>query len=222
MVDPNKSIVIFSHPRCASTWFQQSLPQMFLSELFLLRMHVFDYNIDKLSMRYVTPKMIYEDPVKELEKRFDIFSFYAEKKPVSVKIHTFLLNDAIIDFLKKQDVQYVLLNRVNKIDTFWSALIGWHTTNWHDVAQPMNLTITKANFNEIVSWMKNYNTECEKIKSLFDVKELYFEDYINYPKSEWFMPHEVLIQNAKSVTTIDNLDEVNKWISESELFNNTN
>jgi hypothetical protein len=218
MVDPNKSIVIFSHPRCASTWFQQSLTQFSLDELFLLRNHVFDYDINKLLIRYVTPKMIYEDPAKELERRFDIYSYYASKKPVSIKIHTFLLDDAITDFLHKQDTQYVILNRKNKIDTFWSALISWHTANWHKTAIPMNLTVKKNYFEHIVSWMNNYDDECNKIKSLFDVKELYFEDYINYPESEWFHPDKVLVQNAKKVTIIDNLDEVNQWINETKIF----
>ena len=139
---------------------------------------------------------------------------------MSLKIHTFLLTDPIIDFLKKQDTQYVLLNRRNKVDTFWSALIGWHTTNWHKTAVPMNLTVRKNNFDEIIAWMRSFDDECKKIKSLFDVNEIYFEDYINYPKSDWFSPHSVLIQNAKEVTTIDNIDEVQEWMTDAEIINN--
>jgi hypothetical protein len=219
MLDPNKSVVIFSHPRSGSTWFQNSLPQYNLNELFLLQAEISGFNSDRVSLTY-KETMTYNDPAKELQRRFDIYTEYANKQPVSVKIHTLLINEQIIDFLKKQNVQYVLLNRRNKLDTFWSALIAWHTLNWHKTAMPMNITIKKNNFDEVVGWMRSFNDECKKIKSLFDVNEIYFEDYINYPKSDWFFPHSVLIQNAKEVTTIDNIDEVNQWLKDSKLFDN--
>ena len=84
----------------------------------------------------------------------------------------------------------------------------------------MNLTVRKNNFDEIIAWMRSFDDECKKIKSLFDVNEIYFEDYINYPKSDWFSPHSVLIQNAKEVTTIDNIDEVQEWMTDAEIINN--
>jgi hypothetical protein len=219
MLDPNKSVVIFSHPRSGSTWFQNSLPQYNLNELFLLQAEISGFNSDRVSLTY-KETMTYNDPAKELQRRFDIYTEYANKQPVSVKIHTLLINEQIIDFLKKQNVQYVLLNRRNKLDTFWSALIAWHTLNWHSVAQHINLTVTRDNFDDVISWMKNHDDECKYVKSLFDVKELFFEDFINYTKSEWFSPRIIQAQNAKAVTTINNLGEVKQWLAtEKDIFN---
>jgi hypothetical protein len=217
MLDPNKSVVIFSHPRSGSTWFQKSLPQYNLNELFLLQAEISGFYPDRVSLTY-KEKNTYEDPAKELQRRFDIYTDNANQRPVSVKIHTLLINEQITDFIRKQDTQYILLNRRNKLDTFWSAIIAWHTLNWHSVANPINLTVTRTNFDDVILWMKNHEVEREWVKSLFDVTELYFEDYINYPKSDWFSPHTVLIQNAKSVTTIDNLDEVNQWIYSNDFL----
>jgi len=212
MIDPNRSIVIFSHPRSGSTWFQNSLIQYNLNELFLLHAEISGFNSDRISLTY-KENISYEDPAKELQRRFDIYNEYASKQSVSVKIHTASLNKKIVNFIEQQDTQFVLLERKNKIDTLMSALIAWHTLNWHKKAVPTNLTIKKEIFDSIINWMKSYKNECMIVKSIFDVKELYYEDFINYPKSEWFNPAEIIIQNAKSVTTIDNIDEVNQWIS---------
>jgi len=219
MIDPNKSVVIFSHPRSGSTWFQQSLPHFNLSELFLLRMNVLAYTPEQLTIIYSQKKPVYEDESIELKRRFDIYSYYADSRPVSVKIHTLLITEQIIDFLKTQDVQYVLLSRKNKSDTFWSALIAWHTMNWHGVARPMELTVRKQEFDAVTDWMKKHDDECKLIRDTFDVKEIYYEDFIHYPKSEWFDPsNNVIVQNAKSVTKITNIDEVNQWIAKSGMI----
>ena len=217
MIDPKKSVVIFSHPRSGSTWFQKSLPQFNLSELFLLRLQ-FNGETDRgIRANYLKQRPVYNDVNAEMQYRFKLYTEYASTRPVSVKTHTFLSDDIILDFLKKQDAQFVLLNRRNKLDTFWSALISWHTLNWHQEASTTPFTANKLYFDSVVDWLKKSKDECVMIRNTFDVQEHYYEDFIHYPKSDWFNPAPVLVQNAKAVTPIVNREEVEKWLEEVDF-----
>ena len=216
MIDTKKSLVIFSHPRSGSTWFQNSLKQYSLGELFNLNITIVSYDknielsFDKHGYDLNTTEI-------ELQRRFDIFNYFESiKGPVSVKIHTSILNQQMIDFLKTKDIQYIILDRLSKSDTFWSFLIAWNLHNWHDEITEQSITATRLSFDRVISVMSNLDTSLQFVKDNFIADTIYYEDLLNMPNNDWFKSTErYKVINGKSKVTILNLKEVNTWLSSS-------
>jgi len=213
MIDPNKSIVIFSHPRSGSTWFQNSLKQQSLGELFNLNIKVLSYDKD---IHFSFEKHGYDlDTAEvELQKRFDIFNhFVSIKNPVSVKIHTTLLNQQMINFLKTKDLQYIVLDRLSKSDTFWSFIIGWNLNSWHNEILPQSITVTPYSFEKVMKVMSNLDESLEIVTDNFSPNTIHYEDLISMKNNEWFTStNHYKVVNGKDVVSILNLDEVNGWL----------
>lgn len=219
VINPNKSVVIFSHPRSGSSWFQESLPQFNLRELFNPSVEILHWDTEYIDYKYV--KHNYEaDLTKLLPERFDIFdSFVKHKKSVSVKTHTFAANKLILDFFKARDLDYLLIERKNKIDTFWSSLIAWKTMNFHDKAIEQEINVTREMFDLIIETMLIFEKDKTILATQFPIQKVYYEDLIRLPESDVWKPNNKFkVQNAKSVTKIPNLEEVNFWLSNSELI----
>jgi hypothetical protein len=214
MIDTKKSLVIFSHPRSGSTWFQNSLKQYSLGELFNLNITIvsceenIELNFDKHGYDLNTAEI-------ELQRRFDIFNhFESIKGPVSVKIHTAILNQQMIDFLKTKDVQYIILDRLSKSDTFWSFLIAWNLHNWHDEILEKSITVTRQSFDRVIAVMSDINNSSQFVKDNFTTNTIHYEDLINMSDNNWFKSTErYKVINGKSKVTILNLKEVNDWLS---------
>ena len=168
MINPNKSLVIFSHPRSGSTWFQNSLKQYSLGELFNLNIKVVSYDKD---IHFSFEKHGYDLNTAEieLEKRFGIFNhFESIKDSVSVKIHTTLLNPQMINFLKTKEIQHIVLDRLSKSDTFWSFLIGWNLNSWHNEILPQSITVTPYSFEKVIKVMSNIDESLKVVTDIVD------------------------------------------------------
>jgi hypothetical protein len=213
MIDPNKSLVIFSHPRSGSTWFQNSLKQYSLGELFNLNIKVISYDKD---IHFIFEKHGYDLSTAEVElqKRFDIFNYFeSTKNSVSVKIHTTLLNPQMITFLKTKELQYIVLDRLSKYDTFWSFLIGWNLNSWHDEILPQSITATPYSFKKVMKIMSNLEESLKVVTDNFSLNTIHYEDLINMKNNEWFSnTTRFKVVNGKSVVNILNVDEVNNWL----------
>jgi hypothetical protein len=216
MIDPNKSLVIFSHPRSGSTWFQNSLKQYSLGELFNLNIKVLSYDKD---IHFSFKKHGYDLNTAEieLEKRFEIFNHFASiKNSVSVKIHTTLLNQQIINFLKTKDIQCIILDRLSKFDTFWSFLIGWNLNSWHDEILPQSITVTHYSFEKVMKVMGNLDDSLKVVTDNFSPNTIHYEDLINMKNNDWFnSTSRYKLVNGKSVVNVVNLNEVNNWLINS-------
>jgi hypothetical protein len=213
MIDPNKSLVIFSHPRSGSTWFQNSLKQYSLGELFNLNIKVLSYDED---IHFSFKKHGYDLNTAEIElqKRFDIFNhFESIKNSVSVKIHTTLLNPQMISFLKTKEIQYIVLDRLSKSDTFWSFIIGWNLNSWHDEILPQSITVTHYSFEKVMKVMGNLDDSLKVVTDNFSPNTIHYEDLINMKNNDWFnSTSRYKLVNGKSVVSIVNLDEVHSWL----------
>jgi len=216
MIDTNKSLVIFSHPRSGSTWFQNSLKQYSLGELFNLNITIVSYD-KNIELSFDKHGYDLNTAETELQRRFDILNhFESTKGPVSVKIHTTILNQQMIDFLKTKDIQYIILDRLSKSDTFWSFLIAWNLHNWHDEITEKSITVSRQSFDRVMSVMSNINTSLQFVKDNFIADTIHYEDLLNMPNNDWFHSSErYKVLNAKSKVHILNLDEVNAWLSSS-------
>jgi hypothetical protein len=214
MIDPNKSLVIFSHPRSGSTWFQNSLKQYSLGELFNLNIKVLSYDKD---IHFSFEKHGYDLSTAkiELQKRFEIFNhFELIKSPVSVKIHTTLLNSQMINFLKTKEIQYIVLDRLSKSDTFWSFLIGWNLNSWHDEILPQSIAVTPYSFEKVMKVMSNLDESLKIVTDNFSPNTIHYEDLTDMKNNDWFnSTSRYKLVNGKSVVSIVNLDEVHGWLT---------
>jgi hypothetical protein len=217
MIDPNKSLVIFSHPRSGSTWFQNSLKQYSLGELFNLNIELVSYDNDNIHFKFDKHGYDLSTAQQELQKRFDIFNhFESTKGAVSVKIHTSILNDQMIEFLKTKNIQMVSLERLSKSDTFWSFLIGWNLNNWHDKIEPQSIAITQRSFERVLAVMSKIESSSILVTETFSANKIYYEDLVGMPNNEWFTnSSKYKVVDGKSVVTITNLIEVNDWLTQA-------
>ena len=233
MIDTTKSLIIFSHHRSGSTWAQNGLPHFNAFELFNLNLvfnsipHRPEYR-NSIGQYYTItyPKADRYDEAdmeNELNDRFKIYNELENKHiPLSVKVHTCHVNDKLINYLSTKEVNYVLIERKNKIATFWSYIISWNTMQFHFFEpKPQEISITKESFKSVSNIMLNFQTEVNELKKILPIQHLYYEDMLNMEVSEWWVRpnNRIKIQNAAKVTTITNRDEVMSWIEELDLFN---
>ena len=218
MLDSSKSVIIFSHPRSGSTWFQGGFPQYNLSELFDIYLK---YNVTNgIHCSYSPAYCGNPDKSIELHNRFEIYNQFVEQYgAVSVKLHCNHYNDTIGSFLETLDIQYVLLERWDKIKTLWSLLIALSTFKFHITTvtskKQQSVTISKEVFDDCVNVLKQSDDNSRMIISKYNPTIIYYEDLLNgqYPNG-WVPNNGYLIQNAKEYTDIINLDEVNDWMNE--------
>jgi hypothetical protein len=216
MIDPNKSVIIFSHPRSGSTWMQDSLPQFNLGELFTLHCEITDQNLEsKIEYKYVDFK---GDVETELLKRFDVAErFMAHHSAVSIKIHVSTLTESICKFIEKHDFQYVMIERENKSDTFWSLLIALNTKQFHNKVTFTNITVPRWSFDATVKVMKDTEIKRQEVIERFSPYIVTYDELlVKEPSASWIPSKDFRVQNAKSKVKIDNLSEVQQWIIESK------
>lgn len=215
MIQSDRSIVIFSHPRSGSTWFQNSLKQYSLGELFNLNLQVrADENIH---FNFVKHGYDFDKADSELKHRFFLYDHFEKlKQAVSVKIHGSILNENIISFLKSRQMQYVLLERKNKANAFWSLLIAWTLNNWHDPINKQTICVSHSVFNKVLKLIDDIDRSFEIISDNFSPIRLYYEDMLSMPDNDWFAStKKYQILDGKSIVDISNLKEVNIWLSDA-------
>ena len=233
MININKSLIIFSHQRSGGTWFQSALPHFNAHELFNL-------NLDWTSVterpqfhnsigRYYTPnhpkpdRYAEIDLENELKIRYNIYNELENKHtPLSVKINLSYINDNLIKFLSTKDVDYVVMERKDKIASFWSYIVAWTTNQFHFFEpKTQEIVVTKEVFNSVSGRLLDFVSTVSALKKIFPMKHMYYEDILNLEVSDWWVRpnNRIKIQNAVKITTITNRDEVMSWIEEIDLFN---
>lgn len=216
MIDTNKSLIIFSHPRSGSTWFQNSLKQLSLGELFNLNL---DVNVSENRIQYEFKSHGYnqENAESELNRRFKIFDDLKESLgPVSVKIHTSILNEQMTNIIVTKNLPTVILERQNKSDTFWSFIIAWTLHKWYGRLTPQTISVSKENFIRVLNIMKLSDRMSTQVQTTFKSPKLYYEQLLAMPTNNWFKSNNYCeISDGKSVIIIENLNEVNDWLDDS-------
>lgn len=209
ILNPNKSVIILSHPRSGSTWIQDSLPQFNLSELFTMYCGIKSVDMDT-GIRYNYSTVANTD----IDYRFELFDTFNDKhKAISVKTHLHLLTDSICEFFAERDLQYILLERKNKRDTFWSLLIALNTLELHNTVHKKNISVSLSSIDNAIHIMKKCDNKITTVSKRFNPIKIYYEDMIVLPKSEWWNPStRYIVQDAKNVVTIENLTEVTDYL----------
>jgi hypothetical protein len=213
-LDPNKSVVIFSHPRSGSTWIQDSLPQLNLVELFTMYCHIKSVDINN-GIRY----SYLPEPANDLDYRFELFDkFQKQHNAISVKVHLHLFTDQICKFFESKDLQYVLLERKNNIDTFWSLLIALNTLELHNTVNTKSITVSRQSFDDTIQIMDVCRNRMDEVRKQFSPIEIKYEDLIQMPPSTiWNPSSKYTVQDAKSKVEIVNIEEVNFWLKDNGI-----
>lgn len=209
ILDPNKSVIILSHPRSGSTWIQDSLPQFNLSELFTMYCGIKSVDINT-GIRYNYSTIANTD----IDYRFELFDkFTKEHQAISVKTHLHLLTEQLCMFFAERDLQYLLLERKNKRDTFWSLLIALNTLELHNTINKKNINVSISSIDDAIYIMKECDRKIVSISKMFNPTKIYYEDMIALPKSEWWNPSaKYVVQDAKNIVTIENITEVMNYL----------
>lgn len=214
-IDPDKPIVILSHPRSGSTWIQDSLPQFNLSELFTMYCGIKSVDIHN-GIRY----SYLSDPANDLDYRFKLFNMFQKHHiAISVKVHLHLLTDQICDFFESKDLQYVLLKRKNDIDTFWSLLIALNTLEFHNTVSTTDIIVSRQSFIDAIQIMNKCENRIDQVKKRFKPIEIIYEDMIQVsPSAIWNPSSNYIVQNAKEKVNIINIEEINGWLNQLDKY----
>lgn len=215
MIDPQKSIVIFTYPRSGSTWFQDKLPHYNLQEMM-------NYNVKfKFTREGLSFNRAYwtDRPPLDVILRYRVEMlryYYRNFSPVSLKIQTRYLQPQIHNVLHELDFQYVALRRRNMHATVWSYLITMCTNEWGGAPTAQTITISREIFDEVDAVLRNYDLELQQLQSQYPITTVYYEDALQWTPCEWWREStNITVQNAKAITTVANRDEVENWLTTS-------
>lgn len=219
MINPDKSLILITHPRSGSTWFQDKLTQFNLWELFNLGIK-WNHTPDR-PLLISTSNQI---NVNEIPNRIQAFyNYQSTKGPVSAKIHLNQLHDGLVEFIQKNDFELVDLRRKDVKAILVSYVIATVTKEWVGKIRTHTITINKEDFDIAVGGLVSSKKNNILMHELFPhIKTFYYEDCLSWEPSDWWKSSSrILKQNAKSITTITNVDELDGWINDvnwSELF----
>jgi hypothetical protein len=235
-LDRYKSLIIFSHPRSGSHWVQESICKASYPTFFNLReffhpivTYDINYNLKtvKGTIRPANKVILYSDDLTQRKQTYK--QIQREYGNVCAKIHVEVaVKSDMLSFLleEKSNSQYLLIERKNKMDVFWSDLIASTTKEWvnmsnqpviEDIKKP-SIEITKDIFERVVASINMFDKQSDILKNNFNIKNIYYEDLLSHPISEWWSPDNIFkIQNAKNKTTISNYQQVLDWLKESKI-----
>lgn len=176
-IDKNKDVIIISHPRSGSNWFQSSLEHFNSREIFSLNSN---FTGEIRNRTFVMSK--YSDIKLQNSVIYDrIKLLNSITEPKSVKIHTFHFNEEILNWLYKQSCTVVWLERKDKLAAFKSLLIAKTLNQFVGpvTAKSVNVTLHDINY-----WYRLINTPVELINNIkshiaTDINYVFYEDMIN-------------------------------------------
>ena len=124
-IDPNRDVIIISHPRSGSTWLQSCLPHVNCSEPFsrFLKLDFQDNYVDSVLLGEPKQYSALEMDAFVIERTLELSGI---TKPKSVKIHSFYLKRPdILDWINQQNATVVSLERQDKLKAFKSLLVAY-------------------------------------------------------------------------------------------------
>ena len=228
MIDPNKSLIIFSHPRSGSHWVQECICTAKQHTFFNLREFfnlVATYEID-YTLKVARGNLRTSNVTSYLDERNQRIQLYKQIQStygtVCAKIHVEnAIIPEILNFLlkEKSNTQYILLERKNKMDVFWSHLIAYTTNQWHIKTnspnievEPQSIEVKKDAVEKVISSLLTFDKNSSILQNNFDITHVYYEDLLTQQNSEWWNTNsEFNLQNSKDRVVITNYSQVLEW-----------
>ncbi len=150
---------------------------------------------------------------EDLKVKLDLrFALYDEiKKYKSVKIHKFQIDSTLLDWIKKNDLFIINLERKDKEKQLKSLLIANHLKKFFGRLQKSKIIIQHKEFIQCQEALtKNIDIHKSLGKPYLN---LLYEDLLNCPKTDWFDPERSrhVRQNSSETIEIVNWAEVQEW-----------
>ena len=221
MIDKEKSVVILTHPRSGSTWFQNNLVQKNLHEFFNWKIFwVYgkdEVNYPMYDVDLPRPSLYFQ----RIKKFKDYQNVHGQ---VSAKLFTGQYVPELLDFFTSNtdNIQFIHLSRKNLHNVIWSYCISATTNIWKIIPPHHCITIPRKTFDTVIFFMELCFKNLNLIKTHIPVIEMIYEDALSFKKSDWWRYDNTtyIIQNLKNHLTIENKEEVNNWILEYNMSNN--
>lgn len=216
-INPNRDVIIISHPRSGSTWLQSCLPHVNCSEPFSRFMTV-SYQDDNISCTLQKTPTPYSSAAEFSAMVSDrVLKLSSITKPKSVKIHSILLqNQDIIDWINAQDATVVFLERRDKLKAFKSLLIAYKLHAWFGPITESSVNIDINVAAELYNRVNDPNINLNKKKLTHQSQTVYYEDLMSENKLVSSNP-PAQIQNTTDVI-IENWDEISAYLSSINLI----
>lgn len=209
------NIVIISHPRSGSYWFQECIDYYDTNELF---------NINNVDVKFFNGKITFSNYINgrrsgdivEYLRREEIFN--SIKHPKSVKIHHYQFLDQWIQnfVLNLKDTDIIFFERKDKVKAFYSLLISNALSKFKGLHTKQEIKIDLSTIDECWQTIFNVDPVIEKIKEKFNCSHYFYEDALNLEDNKWFNKSRARIvkQDTTESVAISNIDEVTKFILE--------
>jgi hypothetical protein len=93
-------------------------------------------------------------------------------------------------------------------------LIALNTLEFHNTITKKNIVIPTHSIDDALQIMKEYYNKMDMIRIRFNPIEIYYEDMLTLPETSWWKPStKYVVQNAKEVITIENINEVTDYLN---------
>ena len=214
-IPDDKNLVILSHPRSGSTWFQSCFPQYNCTEAF---------NIRYMSMRQQDSKLLFafrnqplpitpEQTTIMIKERIGVIDKIVE--PKSLRVHIAQVEDIIGDWIEQQNATIVTISRRDKLATFKSLCVALQHQKFigHLPSDSVRINVDER-IKKIYYAIYYMPDSAKRILDTHDVKHFYFEDLLSYGLVSHNPP--VVEQNTKEIT-IENWEEILSYLDNNNL-----
>jgi Sulfotransferase domain len=215
-INPNRDVIIISHPRSGSTWLQSCLPQVNCFEPFS-KFITINFHGDHVKCTLLKEPMQYSESefVAMMQDRIQEMSGLT--KPKSVKIHSFYLNRPdMMEWINAQDATVVFLERRDKFKAFKSLLIAYSLHAYIGHIPKSSVTVDMNMVGELYKRVNDQNLELNKNKLKHQIQTVYYEDLILENKLVSHNPPAVK-QNTTDVV-IENWEQVHDFMLQNNLI----
>lgn len=212
-----KDVIIISHPRSGSYWYQESIDYFDTNELFnlnsvsIIRVNEEDRRLECSNPNYISfPFLSRDSVISEYNKRLLLFDSITE--PKSIKIHHFQLKDNwIYDWIiSRENARVVFIERRDKAKAFYSLLISNALKKFKGYHEEKNILIDIDSVRECWKSIFDVSNSIQCIKDKKEFIHVYYEDVLNSLTT--FKKTRVTLQNTTERVKIINLKEIENFL----------
>ena len=216
-IDPNRDVIIISHPRSGSMWLQSCLSHVNCFEPFskFLKLDFQDDYVDCVLLKQP----------KEFSPA-EMSAFVADRiagldgitKPKAVKIHSFYLRRPdILNWINAQNATVVALERRDKLKAFKSLLVAYSLNAYMGPIDKSSVTVDMNMAAELYRRIDNPIIESDKTKLKHKIQTVYYEDLML--ENKLVSSNPPISQQNTTNTVIENWHEIHNHLLSLGLMN---
>ena len=214
-IPDDKNLVILSHPRSGSTWFQSCFPQYNCTEAFNIRYMNMDERDAKLNFSFRNQPLQLSPTETTQFIAHRIGAIDKISVPKSLRVHIAQVEDIISDWIEQQNATIVTISRRDKLATFKSLCVALQHQKFigHLPSDSVRINVDER-IKKIYYAIYYVPESAKRILDTHDVKHFYCEDLLSYGLVSHNPP--VVEQNTKEIT-IENWEEILSYLDKNNL-----